>query len=79
MLVQIAVYKCYQKFTPGGAETGTPAGEREGGQDPEYEQMDIIEGGGRHTYRNEGAVDGVNTFELQQMKHTPLVLIMKLD
>ena len=42
VLEQIAVCMCHPKFTPGGAETGTSAGEGEG---QEYEQMDTGEGG----------------------------------
>ena len=65
MLVQIAVCKCYPKFTPGGAETGTSAGEGEG---QEYEQMDTGEGGvaaSDPTYMEVGEKNG-NLFELQQ-------------
>ena len=65
MLVLIAVCKCYPKFTPGGAETGTSAGEGEG---QEYEQMDTGEGGvavSDPTYMEVGAAEG-KTFELKQ-------------
>ena len=65
MLVQIAVCKCRPKFTPGGAETGTSAGEGEG---QEYEQMDTGEGGlavSDPTYMEVGAAEG-KTFELKQ-------------
>ena len=40
--VLVAVRKCHPNFTPGGAKTGTSAGEGEG---QEYEQMDMGEGG----------------------------------
>ena len=65
MLALIAVCKCHPKFTPGGAETGTSAGEGEG---QEYEQMDTVEGGvavSDPTYMEVGAAEG-KTFELQQ-------------
>ena len=65
MLVLIAVCKCHPKFTPGGAETGTSAGEGEG---QEYEQMDTGEGGvpmSDPTYMEVGAAEG-KTFELKQ-------------
>ena len=73
MLVLIAVCKCHPKFTPGGAETGTSAGEGEG---QEYEQMDMGEGGvavSGPTYMEVGAFEleqneayGNKTFELKQ-------------
>ena len=62
MLVQIAVCKCHPKFTPGGAETGTSAGEGEG------QEMDTGEGGvavSDPTYMEVGAAEG-KTFELKQ-------------
>ena len=65
MLVLIAVCKCHPKFTPGGAETGTSAGEGEG---QEYEQMDTGEGGvavSDPTYMEVGAAEG-KTFELKE-------------
>ena len=65
VLVLIAVCKCHPKFTPGGAETGTSAGEGEG---QEYEQMDTGEGGvavSDPTYMEVGAAEG-KTFELKQ-------------
>ena len=65
MLVLIAVCKCRPKFTPGGAETGTSAGDRGEGQ--EYEQMDTGEGGvavSDPTYMEVGAAEG-KTFELK--------------
>ena len=65
MLVLIAVCKCHPKFTPGGAETGTSAGEGEG---QEYEQMDTVEGGvavSDPTYMEVGAAEG-KTYELKQ-------------
>ena len=61
VLVLIAVCKW---FTPGGAETGTSAGEGEG---QEYEQMDTSEGGvavNDPTYMEVGAAEG-KTFELK--------------
>ena len=67
MLVQIAVCKCHPKFTPGGAETGTSAGEGEG-QGQEYEQVDVGEGGvavSDPTYMEVRAAEG-KTFELKQ-------------
>ena len=67
MLVQIVVCKCHPKFAPGGAETGTSAGEGEG-QGQEYEQMDVGEGGvavSDPTYMEVGATEG-KTFELKQ-------------
>ena len=74
VLVQIAVCKCYPKFTPGGAETGTSAGEGEG---QEYEQIDTGEGGvamSDPTYLEVGAAEG-KAFELKQNEayatHTP--------
>ena len=66
MLVQIAVCKCHPKFTPGGAETGTSAGE--GGEGQEYEQVDVGEGGvavSDPTYMEVGAAEG-KMFELKQ-------------
>ena len=65
MLVLIAVCKCHPKFTSGGAETGTSAGEGEG---QEYEQMDTGKGGvpvSDPTYMEVGATEG-KTFELKQ-------------
>ena len=65
VLVQIAVCKCHPKFTPGGAETGTSAGE---GEEQEYEQMDTGEGGvavSDPTYMEVGEKDG-KSFELQR-------------
>ena len=65
VLVQIAVCKCHPKFTPGGAETGTSAGEGEG---QEYKQMDTGEGGvavSDPTYMEVGAAEG-KIFELKQ-------------
>ena len=65
VLVQIAVCKCHPKFTPGGAETGTSAGEGEG---QEYEQMDTGEGGVAvcdPTYMEVGTAEG-KAFELKQ-------------
>ena len=62
MLVLIAVCKCH---TPGGAKTGTSAGEGEG---QEYEQMDTGEGGvamSDPTYMEVGAAEG-KIFELKQ-------------
>ena len=67
MLVQIAVCKCHSKFTPGGAETGTSAGER-AREGQEYEQMDTGEGGvavSDPTYMEVGAAKE-KTFELKQ-------------
>ena len=64
MLVQIAVRKCHPKFTPGGAKTGTSAGEGEG---QEYKQVDTGEGGvavSDPTYMEVGAAEG-KTFELK--------------
>ena len=64
VLVQIAVCKCHPKFTPGGAETGTSAGEGEG---QEYEQMDTGKGGvtmSDPTYMEVGAAEG-KAFELK--------------
>ena len=65
VLVLVAVCKCHPKFTPGGAETGTSAGEGEG---QEYEQIDMGEGGvavSDPTYMEVGAAEG-KTFELKQ-------------
>ena len=65
LVVLIAVCKCHPKFTPGGAETGTSAGEGEG---QVYEQMDMGEGGvavSDPTYMEVGAAEG-KTFELKQ-------------
>ena len=62
MLVLIAVCKCHPKFTPGGAETGTSAGEGEG------QEMDTDEGGVAEsdlTYMEVGAAEG-KTFELKK-------------
>ena len=69
MLVQIAVYKCHPKLTPGGAETGTSAG----GEGQVYEQVDGGEGGvavNDPTYMEVGAGGGGggggNTFQLKE-------------
>ena len=62
--VLVAVCKCHPNFTPGGAETGTPAGEGEG---QEYEQIDVCNGGvatSDPTYMEVGEVS--KTFQLQQ-------------
>ena len=62
MLVLIAVCKCHPKFTPGGAETGTSAGEGEG---KEYEQMDTGEGSVAVSDPTYMEAEG-KTFELKQ-------------
>ena len=65
VLVQIAVCKCHPKFTPGGAETGTSAGDGEG---REYEQMNMGKGGvavSDPTYMEVGTTEG-KTFELKK-------------
>ena len=65
VLVLIALCKYHPKFTSGGAQTGTSAGEGEG---QEYEQMDMGEGRvavSDPTYMEVGEKDG-KSFELQQ-------------
>ena len=64
--VLVAVRKCHPKFTPGGAETGTSA---RGGEEQEYEQIDMCEGGVARsdpTYMEAGTKTTGNTFALQQ-------------
>ena len=60
VLVQIALCKCYPKFTPGGAETGTSAG----GEGQEYEEVDG--GGGTYMEVGGGGGGGGNTFQLKK-------------
>ena len=65
MLVQIAVYKCHPKFTPGGAESAASAG---GEGQAVYEQVDGGEGGvavSDPTYMEVGAGGG-NALELKK-------------
>ena len=64
MLVLIAVCKCHPKFTPGGAETGTSAGDREGQElNEQIDTGDVAVSD--PTYMEVGPAKG-KTFELKE-------------
>ena len=65
MLVQVAVFKCHPKLTPGGAETGTSAG----GEGQEYEQVDGGVAVSDPTYMEVGEVEKGATCTIQLMEN----------